>query len=83
MKVKDLLQVLLKADPEAVLVNFYPDKKSCMPIEEIMIGSLCVKPQWATGGQMIIDGGDLANDENVKIFMKMKDVAVFPAICFK
>jgi hypothetical protein len=40
-------------------------------------------PQWALEGKMILDNGFLANDNNTKIFMKMKNIDVYPAICFK
>ena len=83
MQVKDLLELLQHADPEAVIVNFYTDENSCMPVEEVFLGSLCVKPKWASGGQIIVDGGALAKDEDSKILMGLKDVIIYPAICFK
>ena len=83
MLVKELLQLLQQVDPESILVNFYTDENSCMPVDEIFVGSLCVKPKWAFGGQMIADNGALAKDQISKEFMGLKDIAVYPAICIK
>ena len=83
MQVKDLLELLKNVDPEAVLVNFYTDEHSCVPVESVFVGSLCVKPKWALGGQMIADGGELAKDTMSKEFMGLSGVGVYPAICIK
>ena len=83
MKVKDLMSLLKCVDPESIIVNFYTTENICMPVETVLVGSLCVEPQWAIGGQMIVDGGYLANNKVEKGFLDIKNVAVFPAICVK
>ena len=52
-------------------MNYYPEDNNCTPIEEIYIGSMCVKPKWALGGKLLIDGGALAKDKKPIILRQL------------
>lgn len=83
MKAKELMALLQRVDPEAIIVNFYTNADICLPVDDVLVGSLYIHPGWAAGGHMIVDNGQLAANEAEKNFLKLKNVAILPAICIK
>ena len=83
MKAKDLILLLMRVDPEAVLVSFDSNGESCIPIEEILLGSLYVSPKWSLGGQLIMDGGVMTGNTAAKYMADIQNASIYPAVCFK
>lgn len=83
MKAKELILLLMQVDPESVLVNFGNNGESCVPVEEILIGSLYASPRWSFGGQLIMDGGAMTGNNGAKYMADIQNASLYPVICFK